>query len=60
VFRHLKIRANEILSTAMKFRCKVQVADVVISAANPRKLADVLAGGTKYNFIKHVIAEYRF
>ncbi|MFD2273353.1 hypothetical protein ACFS07_26065 [Undibacterium arcticum] len=26
----------------------------------PEKLADVLTGGTKHNFSKHVIAEYRF
>ena len=59
-FRHLKIKANEILSPAMKFRCKDQVADIFISSINPKKLADVLAGGTKYNFGKHVLAEYRF
>jgi len=59
-FRHLKIKANEILSPAMKFRCKDQVADIFISSINPRKLVDVLAGGTRYNFGKHVLAEYRF
>ena len=60
LFRHLKIKASEILSPAMKFRCKDQVADAFISAANPRKLADILPGGSKHNFSKHVVAEYRF
>jgi len=60
VFRHLKIKASEILSPATKFRCKDQVADIFISAASPRKLADVLPGGTKHNFSKYVVAEYRF
>lgn len=60
VFRHLKIKANEILSPAMKFRCKDQMADIFISSANPKKLVDVLPGGTRHNFGKHVLAEYRF
>lgn len=60
VFRHLKIKASEILSPAMKFRCKDQVADIFISAASPRKLADILTGGTKHNFSKHIVSEYRF
>lgn len=59
-FRHLRIKASEILSPAMKFRCKDQVAEAFISAANSRKLADTLQGGTKHNFSKHVIAEYPF
>ena len=59
-FRHLRIKASEILSPAMKFRCKDQLAEAFISAANTRKLADVLDGGTKHNFSKHVIAEYPF
>lgn len=59
-FRHLTIKPSEILSPAMKFRCKDQMADVFISSANPKKLVDVLAGGTKHNFGKHVMAEYAF
>ena len=43
-----------------EFRCKDQVADIFISAASPRKLADILAGGTKHNFSKHIVSEYRF
>ena len=60
MFRHLTIRPSEILSPAMKFRCKDQMADVFISAASTRRLTDVLPGGTKHNFSKHVVAEYRF
>lgn len=60
VCRHLKIKASEILSPATKFRCKDQVADVFMLVAKPKKLADVLDGGTKHNFSKYVVAEYRF
>lgn len=60
MFRHLKIKASEILSPATKFRCKDQVADIFISASNPKKLVDVLPGGTKHSFNKYVVAEYRF
>ena len=59
-FKHLRIKASEILSPAMKFRCKDQVAEAFISAANTRKMADILQGGTKHNFSKHVIADYPF
>jgi hypothetical protein len=60
VFLHLKMKAGEILSPAMKFRCKDQMADIFISAGNLKRLADVLPGGSKYSFSKHVVAEYRF
>lgn len=60
VFLHLKMRAGEILSPAMKFRCKDQMADIFISAANLKRLVDVLPGGSKHNFSKHLVAEYRF
>lgn len=60
MFRHLKIKASEILSPALKFRCQDQVADIFISAASQRKLADILPGGTKHNFSKHIVSEYRF
>lgn len=60
IFVHLKMRAGEILSPAMKFRCKDQMADIFISAANPKRLTDVLPGGSKHSFSKHIVAEYRF
>lgn len=59
-FRHITIKANAILSPATKFRCKDQLADIFISAANPKKLVDVLAGGSKFSFNKYVVGEYRF
>jgi hypothetical protein len=59
-FRHIMIKANVILSPATKFRCKDQVADIFISAANPKKLVDVLPGGSKFSFNKYVLGEYRF
>ncbi len=59
-FRHITLKANSILSPATKFRCKDQMADVFISAANPKKLADVLPGGSKFSFSKYVVGEYRF
>jgi hypothetical protein len=59
-FRHIMIKANAILSPATKFRCKDQVADAFISAANPKKLVDVLPGGSKFSFNKYVLGEYRF
>lgn len=58
--RHLTIKANNILSPATKFRVKDGVADIFISAANPKKLVDILQGGTKYSFNKHLIDEHRF
>lgn len=60
VFFHLKLKAREILSPAMKFRCKDQMADIFISAANTKRLVDVLPGGSKHSFSKHLVAEYRF
>lgn len=60
MFRHLTIKRNEILSPATKFRCKNQVADIFISASSPKRLVDVLPGGTKHGFNKYVVAEYRF
>ena len=59
-FRHLTIKANNILSPATKFRVKDGIADIFISAANPKKLVDVLQGGTKYSFTKHLVDEHRF
>jgi hypothetical protein len=44
----------------MKFRCKDQMADIFISAANLKRLVDVLPGGSKHSFGKHMVAEYRF
>jgi hypothetical protein len=58
--RHLTIKPNNILSPATKFRVKDGVADVFISAANPKKLVDVLQGGSKYSFNKHLVDEYRY
>lgn len=60
VFRHLTMKARDILSPATKFRCKDQVADIFISAANPKKLVDVLPGGSKHSFNKYLVREYRF
>ncbi len=58
--RHLTIKANNILSPATKFRVKDGVADVFISAANPKKLVDILQGGSKYSFNKHLVDEHRY
>lgn len=58
-FQHLKVNANQILSPGMKFRSTDGAADAFISAANPKRLADQLDGGSKYNFTKHVVNEYR-
>lgn len=60
IVRHLTIKANQILSPATKFRVKDGVADVFISAANPKKLVDILEGGSKYSFNKHLVDEHRF
>ena len=60
IFRHLMLKPNAILSPATKFRIKDGIADVFISAANPKRLADKLAGGTKYSFNKHLIDEHRY
>lgn len=58
--RHLCIKANNILSPATKFRVKDGIADIFISAANPKKMVDVLQGGTKYSFTKHLVDEHRY
>jgi hypothetical protein len=60
IIRHLTIKANNILSPATKFRIKDGVADIFISAANPKRLVDALQGGTKYSFNKHLVDEYRY
>ena len=60
VFHHLMIKGRSLLSPAMKFRCKDQVADIFISAASPKRLVDLVNGGSKHNFSKHTVGEYRF
>ena len=57
---HLTLKASAILSPATKFRVKDGIADVFISASQPKRLADKLAGGTKYSFNKHRVDEYRY
>ena len=58
-FQHLCIKANQILSPGMKFRSGTGAAEAFLSAANPRRLVDQLDGGSKYNFTKHFVSEYR-
>jgi hypothetical protein len=60
VIRHLMIKPNNILSPATKFRVKDGVADVFISAANSKKMVDILQGGSKYSFNKHLVDEHRY
>ena len=60
IIRHLVLKPNAILSPATRFRIKDGIADIYISAANPKRLADRLAGGSKYSFNKHLVDEYRF
>lgn len=60
IIKHVMIKGGTILSPATKFRVKDGVADVFISAANPKKLVDILEGGSKYSFNKHLIDEHRF
>ena len=60
VFHHLLIKGRSLLSPAMKFRCKDQVADIFISAASPKRLVDQVNGGSKHYFSKHTVGEYRF
>jgi hypothetical protein len=60
VFRHLKIKAGEILSPGAKFASKNGGAEIFISAAHPKKLADRASGGTKHNFSKYVLREYKY
>ena len=58
-FQHLTINANQILSPGMKFRSSDGAADAFMSASSPKRLIDLLAGGSKYNFTRHVVNEYR-
>lgn len=58
-FQHLCIKANQILSPAMKFRKGGAEADAFMPASSPKRLIDTLQGGTKYNFTRHVVNEYR-
>ncbi|MBC3921052.1 hypothetical protein H8L32_26555 [Undibacterium sp. CY18W] len=60
IIRHLMIKANNILSPATKFRVKDGIADIFISAGNPKRLTDVLQGGSKYSFNKHLVDEHRY
>jgi hypothetical protein len=60
IIRHLVLKPNDILSPATRFRVKDGIADIFISAANPKRLADKLAGGSKYSFNKHLVDEYRY
>jgi len=60
IIRHLVLKPNAILSPATRFRIKDGIADIFISAANPKRLADKLAGGSKYSFNKHLVDEYRY
>lgn len=58
-FQHLHIPARQILSPGMKFRGTGVHADAFLSAATPQRLIDLLQGGSKYNFTRHVVSEYR-
>jgi hypothetical protein len=58
-FQHLRIGAGQILSPAMKFRSTDGAADAFMSAASPKRLVDLLPGGSKYNFTKHLVDQYR-
>jgi hypothetical protein len=57
---HLCLKPGEILSPAMKFRCKDQMAIIYISAANPKRLADSFSGGSKHSFMRHIVSDYRY
>ena len=59
-FQHLKIGAGQILSPGMKFRSTDGAADAFMSASAPKRLIDLLDGGSKYNFTKHLVNEYRY
>ena len=59
-FQHLKIGANQILSPGMRFRSTGGAADAFMSASAPKRLVDLLDGGSKYNFTKHFINDYRY
>ncbi len=58
-FQHLTINANQILSPGMKFRSSDGAADAFMSASSPKRLIDLLPGGSKYNFTRHVVNDYR-
>jgi hypothetical protein len=58
-FQHLTIKGNTLLSPGMKFRSSDAAADAFIPSANPKRLVDALAGGSKYNFTRHVVDQYR-
>lgn len=58
-FQHLTIGARQILSPGMKFRSSDGAADAFLSASAPKRLIDLLQGGSKYNFTRHVVNEYR-
>ncbi len=58
-FQHLMVNPNQILSPGMKFRSSDGAADAFMSAANPKRLVDSLQGGSKYNFTKHFVNDYR-
>ena len=60
IFRHLMLKPNAILSPATRFRIKDGIADIFIPAANPKRLADALKGGSKYSFNKHLVDEHRY
>lgn len=60
VIRHIRIKANTILSPATRFRSKDQTADIFISAKNAKRLVDSLPGGSKFSFDKYVFGEYSF
>ena len=60
IFRHMILKPNAILSPATRFRIKDGIADVFILAANPKRLADSLKGGSKYSFNKHLVDEHRY
>lgn len=59
-FQHLMIKGGQILSPAMKFRSTDGAADAFMSASAPKRLIDLLQGGSKYNFTKHLVNEYRY
>ncbi|MET3133362.1 hypothetical protein AAKU55_003652 [Oxalobacteraceae bacterium GrIS 1.11] len=59
-FQHLTINARQILSPGMKFRSSDGAADAFMSASAPKRLIDLLQGGSKYNFTRHVVSEYRY
>jgi len=60
VIRHIRIKANTILSPATRFRCKDQMADVFISSKNAKRVVDSLPGGSKFSFDKYLFGEYSF